>query len=178
MTLGGIKEVFMNQITFFAPINQDSFNGLINAVSNAVHTSTEPLDIHFASGGGDVAIAFRMYEYFRSLNHPVIMRNFGDVSSCALIPFLAADCRLAQPNSVFVIHRLACELKGSASIQTLNERIVSLQFDIDRYNNVFRSRTSGAPSPIDILPTLRGASEIVLGVNAAVSAGILTRSRV
>lgn len=165
----------MNTFTFFAPIQQEPFNGFMSAVGNVSIAPSEPIKINFASGGGDVDVAFRMYEYLRGLNRKIIIENYGDVSSSAIIPFLAGDIRLATSYSVFRIHRLACELNGPSSLTSLYERVASLEFDIDRYNKVFCLRTAGATSPIDILPTLRGAPEIVMGVDAAIASGILTK---
>lgn len=170
----------MKPINFFAPINQDTFNGLMQEIGS----TNEDYFINFASSGGDVSVAFRMYNYFRSLDRKIIFRNTGDVSSAAVIVFLAADQRLAYSNSIFMIHRLACELSGSFNVKELNDRIQSLEFDIDRYYNILAERTSicsqntdrtgTGGNDLDTLAALRGERELLFNAKDALSAGIIT----
>lgn len=162
----------MHSINFFAPINQDTFNGLMNNIAN----SNDDIFIKFSSNGGDVNVSFRMYHYLRTLNRQVTIQNIGDVMSSAIIVFLAADIRFATSNSIFLIHALTCPLTESATLHTLIDRQRSLQFDINRYNSVFIERTAkNICSPINILETLNGGSEIILNAQDALSAGIISR---
>lgn len=160
----------MRTINFFAPIHQDSCNGLIDEIAN----TRDDILIKFSSRGGDIDTAFYMYRYIRSLNRKVVIQNVGDVASSAIVLFLAANTRISCSHGLFQVHGLSCTLTGQATLKTLANRSRSLQHDIERYNSIWVQRTGSAKAQIDILDTLRGGDEIILNAQNANSAGLIS----
>lgn len=160
----------MRTINFFAPINENSCNGLINQIAN----TSDDILIKFSSRGGDIDTSFYMYHYMQSLNRKVVIQNVGNIASSSIVLFLAANTRISCSHGLFLVHGLACTLTGQTTLKMLSNCSQSLQHDIERYNSIWVQRTSSAKTQIDIMDTLCGGDEIILSAQNAKSAGLIS----
>lgn len=58
------------------------------------------------SPGGDVDLAISMYDMIKSSSNHVSVIGAGLVGSAAILPFVAADVRLMQPNCKLFLHEI------------------------------------------------------------------------
>ena len=65
---------------------------------------TKPILLHMSSGGGDMSLALGFYDWVKQYNIQLVTIAKGEVSSAALIIYLAGIHRLAMPNSSFYVH--------------------------------------------------------------------------
>jgi ATP-dependent protease ClpP protease subunit len=161
-------------VTFISGINHASITSLINVTGQARNGGSNKIIIHLSSTGGDLASAFAAYYYLRSLGIPLETHNIGNVESAAVLLFLAADVRRAAPYSRFLFHDFHWGFPaGDVPLAKLREHTTSLEFDSQRYADIFNERTEGAESPIKIGEYLNGLSLIATPATA-LKAGVIT----
>jgi ATP-dependent protease ClpP protease subunit len=160
-------------VNFVSGINQKSVADLIEVTSQARNQGSSRILIHISSTGGSLQPAFTAYNYLRSLDVPIEMHNIGTVQSAAVLLFLAADIRRADPRSQFLLHTFNWNFNGDIEAPIIRRALASLDFDAQRYGEIFNERTKGAESPIDIFECLNGA-EMIIGATTAHAAAIAT----
>ena len=167
-------------IHFYGRINPVSFERLRNIVLQALFEQErdklheKSLTILLSSEGGDLNTGFTAYNFFRALPVPVTMINMGTVESIAVPVYLSADTRLALDNSRFLLHSFHWGFNaGACDHQRLAEYSASLDFDAERYADIFEERTKGAQSPINVRECLYGRAKILDAATAA-NTGIAT----
>jgi ATP-dependent protease ClpP protease subunit len=159
-------------VNFVSGINQQSIGTLVNVTGQARNNGSSRILIHLSSTGGALQPAFAAYNYLRSLDIPIETHNIGTVESAAILLFLAADTRRADPHSRFLLHSFNWTFNGDIEAPVLRRALASLDFDAQRYGNIFNERTQGAQSPVDIFKCL-DHEQLIIGASAAVSAGIV-----
>jgi ATP-dependent protease ClpP protease subunit len=160
-------------INFVSGINLKSVASLVEFTCGARNNKASKIILNISSVGGDLAPAFGAYYHLRSLGIPLASYNIGNVESSAVLLYLAADTRLAAPYSRFLLHGFAWQSVEQHTRSNLREKLASLDFDSERYRDIFNERTEGAESPIDISKALNDETMIV-SASSAVSAGICT----
>lgn len=155
-----------------------------NSVSRYIESATEAhseldedgeIKLFMSSPGGDVGAAFALYYHLRSLGRKITTYNIGDVSSAAVIAYLAGDERLAATYSHFLLHSASgtVDIQGNVNSAALREAADIFDSNINRYIGIFNDRTKGAENPLNITECLNG-KHAVLSVDAAWCAGIVT----
>jgi ATP-dependent protease ClpP protease subunit len=158
-------------INFVSGINPKSVADLIDATGKARNNNSSKIILNISSTGGDLHSAFAAYYHLRSLGIPLISHNMGNIESAAVILYLAADTRIAAPHSRFLIHSLQWTFGGEpVRHPILRENVSSLDFDAQRYGDIFKERTQGAESPVEILKAIN--DNVFLAAASAVHAGI------
>jgi ATP-dependent protease ClpP protease subunit len=161
-------------ITFACDVTQKSVTALISTVHKMIESGIAKITIHLSSGGGNLSAAFSAYHILRSAGIPLVMHNTGNVESCAVLLYLAADTRSAVPNSRFLIHPFHWTFgSGSISLPNIKEAVASLEFDSRRYADIFSERTENADKPVDVLRCLNG-EPLVIGADVARPCAITT----
>jgi ATP-dependent protease ClpP protease subunit len=84
--------------------------------------------------------------------------------------FLAADIRRAAPFSTFLIHECTIGFAGPIGDNLLRETLKTLEFDSNRYAEIFDERTQ---KRFDVRAYLSGAADR-MSANDAVGVGLLT----
>lgn len=162
-------------IHFMGPINISTVEVLRNMLLNSLRTADiEAVQLMISSDGGDLNSGFLAYSYIRSMPIKTIGINMGAIESMAVMPFLACSERRAVKNSKFMLHNFYWGF-GNTKVYTnqMQEHTETLQFDAERYANIYEERTSGAADPIDVRKHLTGPAAII-GTRRAFSAGITT----
>jgi ATP-dependent protease ClpP protease subunit len=160
-------------INFVSGITPKSVTNLIEVTGQARNNGSSRILLHISSGGGSLNEAFTAYNYLRSLDVPIETHNIGNVQSAAVMLFLAADIRRADPYSRFLFHPFNWTFNGDIEAPVLRRALNSLDFDAQRYGDIFNERTQRAQAPIDIFECL-GGKETIIGAPAAVTAGIVS----
>ena len=112
---GGIDPVLVNRV----------FNFFSTLVNN--HVQTVHLMLH--STGGYINDGVCLYNYFKNLPMNIVMYNSGNVSSIAVIVFLAANKRIGSKSSTFMIHKSHSSPAGGITSAKLKELASSLDID-------------------------------------------------
>jgi ATP-dependent protease ClpP protease subunit len=92
----------MSDIYFSGRIGQESLNLLKDKILS--ENSEEEIKIYISSGGGSLTAAIAFYEWIRIKEIQMTTIAVGNVSSAAIIIFLAGEKRLATAFSSFLIH--------------------------------------------------------------------------
>jgi ATP-dependent protease ClpP protease subunit len=160
-------------VNFVSGITPKSIASLIEITGEARKYGSSRIVIHISSTGGALQPAFAAYNYLRSLDVPVETHNIGSVESAAVLIYLAADIRRADPYSRFLLHPFNWTFNGEVKSPDIRGALASLDFDANRYGEIFNERTKGAQTPVDVFKCLDGL-ETIIGAPAAVTSGIAT----
>ena len=162
-------------VHFLKLIDQNTLSGLENAVLGAIQQGATEISIHLSSEGGNNDQGFAAYYLLKSLPVPLTIKCIGNVESMAVILFLAADNRIIAPHGKVKIHPMHWGFTaGSVDHDRLSEFVDSLDYDANRYAEIFDERTSNSQSPINVREHLAGKAKL-LNANEAVESGIATK---
>lgn len=154
------------------PINDDFVNSIISIIASYTETPTS-LTLKISSNGGNVNSGVTMYNYLKSLPYPVKCHNLGEVSSAAILPYLAGSVRTAEQFSKFMIHPLEMGLNSSMPLFKLREASNNLVSDIDTYERIVLAEVPNITDTYDIRHILE-CDSLVLTPSDAYTAGIVT----
>ena len=159
-------------LNFMGRINSEN----VKSVQNIIQGQTNPIEsltVNINSEGGEVTYGIALYNYLKSMPFPVYTHNLGDVSSAAVLLYLAGEVRTAAPNSRFMIHPLTIELNGSFVCHQVEEHLQILNNNIQNYASIVRKETNSLNDKADIETLLRFQS-FVLDSAHAQEYGIIT----
>lgn len=161
-------------IHFYGPITPGSFEGFRNCALQALAQGMTEIKWFFSSDGGDLSTGFAAYNFIRSLPVPISVHNMGNIESIAIMLYLACDKRFTVPSGKFKLHAFNWNFSStSVDHNRLAEASESLEFDVNRYTEIFNERTQGACEPINIKDHLLGRA-LILDAVAAVRSKIAT----
>lgn len=132
-------------ISYYDAINEPKAKALMAASANVLaQTKPERLYFLFSSPGGSVDAGIALYNFLRSLPVPVVMHNSGSIDSVAIVVFLAADERYANPHSTFLFHGIQWGFGQGAQLSwaQLQETVSRFQGDEARLGGIITQRTS------------------------------------
>ena len=124
-------------LNFMGRINSEN----VKSVQDLIKRQTNPIEsliVNINSEGGEVTYGVALYNYLKSMPFPVYTHNLGDVSSAAVLLYLAGETRTAAPNSRFMIHPLTIELNGSFVLHQVEEHLQILSNNIQNYASIVR----------------------------------------
>lgn len=159
-------------LNFMGRINSEN----VKSVQDLIKGQTNPIEsliVNISSDGGEVTYGIALYNYLKSMPFPVYTHNLGDVSSAAVLLYLAGEIRTAAPNSRFMIHPLTIELNGNFVCHQVEEHLQILSINIQNYASIVRKETNSLNSKADIETFLRSKS-LVLDSTHAQEYGIIT----
>lgn len=161
-----------NSINLVGPIDDNLARSLIQIV-NSYPEPPESLTINISSGGGSTLAGITMYNFLKSLPYPVKCHNLGEVSSAAILPYLAGSERTAEQFSKFMIHATELPLSASFTLNKLRESVSTLESDIDTYEKIVLAEAPNITDTYDIRHFLE-CDSLVLTPSGAYAAGIVT----
>lgn len=132
------------------------------------------LSINICSTGGAVNAAFAVYNYLKSLPFPVQTNNLGDVSSAALLFYLAGSTRVAENVSKFMIHPVELTINEALSYFKVEQLLYSLELDIKHYCDIINQETNCLNGKYDVEHYLKTES-IFFEKQSAYDCGIITQ---
>ena len=170
-----MSEKRIDVITYFGDVNEPMVGRLIDFTLQAKVANTSEIRLHISSQGGNLHAGFAAYYHLRSLGVPLVAHNIGNVESSAILLFLAAETRFAAPRSTFLFHDFHWGFPaGQVRAGVLREYLQSLEFDSNRYAEIFDERTQKG---FDIRACLSGRA-LRMDTAAANTAGITTTAAI
>ncbi len=160
------------RIYFVEKITETIFNDL-HKVCKEIQPD-EHLQLCINSTGGSTYAAIGMYNYLKSLPCKIATHNLGEVTSGAILIYLAGSIRTAETHAKFMIHPIAMLLNGDFSLVKLQEITDGLIADITAYADIVNRETNSLNSLYDVKSILHGQGSIVLNPSLAYKCGIVT----
>lgn len=157
---------------FIGSIGEDSVNSLINRILSD-EGSIDHLRLNISSRGGSVMSALTAYNFLKSCPFTVTTHNLGEVTSAAVIMYLAGSIRTAEKISKFIMHPITASMNNELSYYQLQELVQLIDADIKNYASVVNQETNALNGLYDINECLKGRS-ITLHPDLAYRCGIST----
>ena len=129
------KEIW---ITLACQIDQSMVQSVFQFAANATHDKIETAHILIQSGGGFVSDGICLYNFLKNIPINLIAYNMGNVSSMAVIMYLAAKHRIASENATLMIHKTHASPNPGATASMLKEIADSLDIDNARTEAILR----------------------------------------
>ena len=104
-------------ISFTAPINQITTDGLIAVVGQQVALGHDEVHLMLSTPGGSVSHGITLYNVLRAFPIKLITHNTGQVASIGNAIFLAGEERYACTTSRFMFHGVAAEIPGKMNLE-------------------------------------------------------------
>ncbi|TFV94011.1 hypothetical protein E4K72_18520 [Oxalobacteraceae bacterium OM1] len=165
-------------VHYIGPIHAESASTVRNLCLMALKDGAARLELHLSTEGGNTTAGFALYNFLKALPVPLTTHNIGSVESIGVPIFLAGGERFAAPRTRFLIHPLHWGFGDltSADHGRISEWRDCLDFDAERYREVFDEATCNAGERIDITPCLRSHARIFTPPQAR-AAGIIHAER-
>lgn len=161
-----------NTITHVGPID-DNFVVSIQQIIFSYREQPSSLRLNISSSGGSVISGITAYNFLKQLPYPIVCHNLGEVSSAAILPYLAGSIRTAEPISKFMLHPVEIPMQGSLAFFKVEETLSIIAKDIDNYASIVKREVPQFAEKHDIVDLLKHKS-LVMSPSDAYSAGILT----
>ena len=131
------------------------------------------MTINISSLGGSVCTGITLYNYLKGKSFQITTHNLGEVSSSALLLYLAGTVRTAAPVSKFMIHPVKIGIGGELPYFQVEEILKNINADINNYAKIVNLETNGLNQLYDVDKYLRTDS-LTLDIEAAKQCGIVT----
>ena len=164
---------------FIGEINDENMLFLRNYIISQKQISQEQnetisnLFINISSLGGSVSSGITMYNYLKQQNFNIITHNLGEVSSAALLLYLAGTTRTASSVSKFMIHPIKIGISGELPYFQVKEILKNIDADINNYAQIVNNETNSLNGKYSVDHYLR-ADSITLDLEMAKQCGIVT----
>lgn len=160
------------RLAFSGPIKPVPGNALRAAVSGAfAREDFGSLTLIFSTEGGDTREGIALYNFFRSLPHPVRMHAGGHVDSMGVVVYLAGHERTCSPASRFFFHPFAWTFDSSQSLDGMNQVSIRFRNDVEAARKIVRQRSNMPPAMARRLYG-RGSRAVVVEPERALEWGI------
>ena len=161
-------------IDFTGPTDEHNFSNLKSFIENQNQKSKiKRILLNIYSLGGSVSGAVAIYNYLKALPFEIQTHNCGEVTSGAILIYLAGVKRTSENYSKFTIHPVALSLNGSYSHFQLKEFTDTLNADIKLYASIVNKETNNLCGDYDVEDLLKGKS-VTLFPDEARHCGIIT----
>lgn len=160
------------RLVFNGGIFQQSGNALRRQIATILQQQNfEDLTVLFSTEGGSTDEGIALYNFIRSLPHPVHMHAMGHVGSMGVPVFCAGTRRTCSPISRFFFHTYDWGFDGRQTLERIDEAVIRLKSDIALSSEIV-GRHSNIPA--DTLSTYYGtaATPTVMIPQEAVAAGL------
>ena len=151
--------------------NTIALNNYIKSIKNL--TANDVLTININSTGGSVSEGIAAYNIIKQLPCKVVTHNLGEVSSAAILLYMAGNIRTASDISKFLIHPVKMGINENCNYYRLKELYANLEADINRYFSVLITEIPNITQIYDIENFLKHDS-LVLSKKEAISCGMVT----
>ena len=138
--MNGEKTTF---IKFFAAVDGNSINPLMNVVDQKLREGVQRLVILISSTGGSVFHGLSAHNFLKGLPVEIETHNFGSVDSIGVVLFLAGSKRYSVPDARFLIHPVTWGFNGNLRLEDkqIEETLKSLRIDTENIAAVIAAGT-------------------------------------
>ena len=126
---------------FCGYIDQYSIQRIATNLGVASNQKRKRVHLAFQSTGGVIGDGIFLYNYFKSYPIDLILYNIGQISSVAVIAYLAAGTRITNAHATFMVHN-ATSPAVAQTPETLKAAQHSLKIDNERMLEILKSRVS------------------------------------
>ncbi len=130
-------------VKFFAPVDGNSTNALMNVVDQKVQQGVSRLTLLISTPGGSVFHGLSVYNYLAGLPIEIETHNFGSVDSIGAVIYVAGRRRYSVPDARFLMHPVAVSFAANTALgeDELAERLASVRIDTDNIVRVIAAAT-------------------------------------
>ncbi len=134
-------------VKFFAPVNADSINALMQAIDRKLSQGAKHMGLILSTPGGDVFQGLSVYNYLKGIPLEITTQNFGSLDSIGVVLYCAGSRRLCVPNARFLLHGVMVNFFTPVSFEEkqLDERLKSLQLDMGAIARIIASTVHKDP---------------------------------
>lgn len=130
-------QLSIHSITHIGDINDNFVISIMNIVGS-LNPLPNIIRINISSGGGSIRSGITAYNYLKQLPCIIHTHNLGEVSSAAILPFLAGKVRTADEISKFVFHPATFDLNETISYPRLKELVSILDSEVNNYAKIVK----------------------------------------
>ena len=159
---------------YFGDINNDFINALSKSIG-ALPKDAEGLFINISSCGGSVSSGVTAYNILKGLSIPVHTHNLGEVSSAAILPYLAGSTRTMEGIAKFMFHPFAIS-GGNMSYSEVIEKLKILESDLENYASIVKKEIPSFCKTHDIMDILKHQTLILTDNIECKRLGIITEN--
>lgn len=109
---------------------------------------SKPITMFLNSGGGDLAVAFSIYDLLSNFENQLTIVALGQVSSAATIIWQAADMRMITENSFAMIHSGSLDISSDSSEETVERWVKHSKKYTDKMVAIYSEKMKQSPSKI------------------------------
>ena len=139
---------------FIGPINNDNVLCLRDYIARQTKP-IEPLTINISSLGGATASGITIYNYLKRQPFHITTHNLGEVSSSAILLYLAGASRSTEAISKFMIHPVQINGGNDLPYHKVEELLKIVDTDIKNYAEIVNKETNSLNGKFDIDSCLR-----------------------
>lgn len=161
-------------INLLGDLTGEVLNELSNLLNSLPQDAREVI-LNISSGGGPVTIGVTMYNLLRKCRVPVHTHNMGEVSSAAILPYLAGTIRTAEPISKFMFHPFAIMGEGNMPYAAVNEKLNILESDLKNYAAIIKKEAPAFCEKYNIMDVLKYQTVIISEQRECAELGILKK---
>lgn len=166
---GGLLGPAPFYLLYSLPIESVPATRLVAALDQKRRLGAVAGHIFMNSPGGNISDALFLYNLLRAMQIRITVHNVGQVSSCAVTVFLAADCRVAARRSSFLLHPVTRNVHEAITAARAAGFSQAAAFEETQIGETLRERTQISE---EIL-SLRQARDVYLSSTEALSHGIV-----
>ena len=130
-------------IKFFAPVDGNSVNPLMNVVDQKLHEGVQSFVILISSPGGSVFHGLSVHNYLCGIPAEIETHNFGSVDSIGAVMYLAGTKRYSVPDARFLLHPVTLGFAANERFEEkqIEESLQGLRIDAENIAAVIGNAT-------------------------------------
>lgn len=157
---------------FIGMINDENMISLRNFIASR-ESQINSLTININSVGGSISSGIALYNYLKQQPFQITTHNIGEVSSAAILLYLAGTTRTAAPISKFIIHPIKMNINGDFSYTQIKEILNNVDADIKNYSKIVNNETNSLNELYDVNDYLL-TDNLIFDMEAARNCHIIT----
>lgn len=151
----------------------DAFVATLSAQMQSLSNDVDTLCIVFNSQGGSVSAGVAAYNLLKGSRFKLITHNLGEVSSAAILPYLAGSVRTTEDHAKFGLHPLEITFQTPMAKPKLEELYKNICQDIDNYVGIIVKEVPRLSEKYDVVSIVTNSS-LVLSSAESRAVGIVT----
>lgn len=111
---------------------------------NELNTTVTTLNLYISSPGGSVSYCVTLYNFLKNKQDrlEIHTHNIGEVSSAAILVYLAGEIRTCDNIAKFLLHPITRNISGNLYYHQMVEYMDDFRADIRNYVDILRRETN------------------------------------
>jgi ATP-dependent Clp protease protease subunit len=162
------SEIEMVYATLEGAVDAQMVRKVFEKGAALIKARVKTLHLLVHSTGGFIGDGVAIHNYIKHLPMQVVTYNAGQVSSIAVLVYLAGTVRQVSEGAIFLIHKSHITAPGASTVSQLEHSMRGLNIDDDRTEAIFRNHVNLPPEYWEI----HKRGELVLTASEAVKFGL------